>query len=37
MTDLTQTPPKLPMLWKKTDKALLLAGLVLISVLALLG
>lgn len=32
MTDLSQTPPKLPMLWKKTDKALLLAGLVLVAV-----
>jgi len=32
MTDLSQTPPKLPMLWKKTDKALLLAGLVLLAV-----
>ncbi|WP_339696257.1 permease [Celeribacter baekdonensis] len=32
MTDLTQTPPKLPMLWKRTDKALLLAAVVLLAV-----
>lgn len=32
MTDLTQTPPRLPQLWKKLDKALLLTGLVLLAV-----
>ncbi|WP_460272343.1 permease [Celeribacter sp. ULVN23_4] len=32
MTDLTQTPPRQPSLWKKTDKALLLSALVLIAV-----
>ena len=32
MTDLTQTPPRLPQLWKRLDKALLLTGLVLLAV-----
>lgn len=32
MTDLTQSLPNVPHLWKKTDKALFLAGLVLLAV-----
>lgn len=32
MTDLTQTPPRLPQLWKKLDKAMLVTGLVLLAV-----
>lgn len=32
MTDLTQTPPRLPQVWKKLDKALLVAALVMVAV-----
>lgn len=32
MTDLTQTPPRLPQIWKKLDKALLVTGLILLAV-----
>ncbi|SFJ91239.1 permease [Celeribacter neptunius] len=34
MTDLTQTPPRLPQLWQKLDKALLFTGLMLLAVAA---
>ncbi|MCA0042582.1 permease [Celeribacter litoreus] len=32
MTDLTQTPPRLPQIWKKLDKALLVTAVILVIV-----